>query len=667
MLQRRVSRSKGNDDGGNLLLWRVVIFACLASTLVACGAKPDSCAFWIEELQSDKVEKALREIGEKKCTAAIGEMEKLFDTGQYTDRIMQSVKQMNNPALTKKLVIKALGDAQSGAIAAYLVREWKLSEATPMLKKVIQNDKVPPFVKGANLKALLSFGKQPQEMFLIELLKTNPERQGLVLNRIAAETLGEIKSSAAVPYLINALYYSSGKQNIYGEASLSLARIGKAAAPWLKQSIEGTNPHLLSFAKEYRVNKWVIDLKLAALARDLRIASLGPHLYKYMTSTIEIPLDMPQTLQTLVKQVWESTLAAGAMGLAYLKATPYSDRLKEDIKDNEIGKTIRRRAAMALAYLDGPRSIPFFAELIRSLRQKDPKKDVPFRALRGEYFNVAAKVADAAGVESLRKLVEEEKDNEVKRVYLEWEILLESSEQCKADVACWRKLLYFDLVGTRNACAAKPAGCKFTLLKPQQKKLTARKEFLDRAEKCGDNRECWTKVFTDVIGNAEFKRLKRKYKKRVLAKLKRSKAPIGKGAQKMLTKWITSLPIQPPMPKRVADVMQGAVREKAAVMLGFSKSRDDAVAALRSFLQNRDVITRDTVLFGLERQLDVQGVTQLKAAIEKEKGKSKFAYIGDRMQLLVFRLERGDTNGTATFPPLPDKPKPKKRKKRKKT
>ncbi|MCA9521473.1 MAG: HEAT repeat domain-containing protein, partial [Myxococcales bacterium] len=233
---------------------QVSVALLFAMVVAACGPSPESCEYWKDKLQKmDKLDKAVREVGDKKCKGVFKELEKVWDTGRIRDRVLQAVKKINDPKGAEALIIKALGDTRSGAIAAYLVRDWKIKAAEPALKKVVRNDGAEPFVKAANLKALLSFGKKEHEDFLLEVLKTNPDQQGIALNRIAAQALGEIRSVKAVPYLINALYMEQGKQNAYGEASLALVRMSKEAAPMLIKSLEGKNEILNAYAKKNRL------------------------------------------------------------------------------------------------------------------------------------------------------------------------------------------------------------------------------------------------------------------------------------------------------------------------------------------------------------------------------------------------------------------------------
>lgn len=432
---------------------QVSVALLFAMAVAACGPSPESCEFWKDKLNKmDKVDQAVREVGDKKCKDVFKELEKVWDTGRVRDRVLQAVKKINDPKGAQALIIKALGDTRSGAIAAYLVRDWKIKAAVPQLQKVVKNDAVEPFVKAANLKALLSFGKKEHEDFLIEVLKTNPDQQGILLNRIAAQTLGEIRSTKAVPYLINALFMEQGKQNAYGEASLALVRMAKEAAPQLIKSFEGKNEVLRAFAKKNRIYDFVVTWKLIVMARDMKRKEFGPYLYKALTTRLKVDNTLPTKEQGTQEQVWLSTLTGAAIGLAYLGDTSYVEKLKDVLKDKDYGPRIKMQAIVALTHLAGPASVEFLAGLIRDMRDKNPKKDRRFRTLRYNYFGPLSKIADYDGTKLARKLIEEETDAEVKRGMMLSEPLLEVAEFCKNEIDCWKRLLYFDVDTERANC-----------------------------------------------------------------------------------------------------------------------------------------------------------------------------------------------------------------------
>ncbi|HOI11174.1 MAG TPA: hypothetical protein PK313_11920, partial [Myxococcota bacterium] len=157
---------------------------------------PTTCNGWTKLLRSPvKGRQAIKEIGDLRCSESIPALLDLFPNSQYKDDILQAVRTINAPDKSVELLKIALVDPESAAQAAVVAEDFAIADLRQPLLDVLKTGVAPK----ARLNALLALAKidkaslNQHEDLLIELLRNDPNLQGIQVNAAAARLLGEME------------------------------------------------------------------------------------------------------------------------------------------------------------------------------------------------------------------------------------------------------------------------------------------------------------------------------------------------------------------------------------------------------------------------------------------------------------------------------------------
>jgi HEAT repeat protein len=244
---------------------RVVPGGAVASWLVlgvlggvsGCAEEKQDCVYWTRKLaQPGSAEQALAKVEEAACVEAIPELEKVFEEGTGRPQILRIIKKIGDKEKATPLLKKALLNKEVGKEAAIMATEWKLSAVRPELEEIIKT-KVPQ--REGALKALLAIeGPEKLEALLIQLCQEDPDLQGIAVNRLAADKLGELGSKAAVPALLRAAFMrtQTGDKAI-GPARRALARIdADAVVPQLVAILDNQDQAFAEWGRNQGLAVW---------------------------------------------------------------------------------------------------------------------------------------------------------------------------------------------------------------------------------------------------------------------------------------------------------------------------------------------------------------------------------------------------------------------------
>lgn len=432
------------------MLFRALL-GMVAIGLAACGRDEDKtdCGFWADKLaRSGEIEMALAKVGQLKCKEAVPVLKALFDQGLLQESVLDTLKEIGDPASATPILKTALLVPNTARQAAAMVREWKVAEVKPELVKVLQSDQLLE-ARDAAFPALLELDAAANnEDLLIALAITDPNVQPIDINQRAIDELGKMGSKKAVPALVKGIYLRSRKgQEVFTHVRRALASIGDASVVTeVLGVLQGTNTAVLDWAKQQGIERWELD----ATPKTVQILAdtLDPRIVEPLIADLAKDIEPPKDLSDAAFDRWSMDksnrlkvvgFALGHIGvengLAELGA------LLRDMKKDTVNQRIN--AANALAYIG--------TEAAQDLLI-NAWKDEYVEVLRGALLQIVALAVDDRRIavwdemlgivpeggrkpkkppelsETVKKVLE---DNERIRTYIA------VVRECKDNLACW--------------------------------------------------------------------------------------------------------------------------------------------------------------------------------------------------------------------------------------
>jgi hypothetical protein len=420
---------------------RVAAVALVSMILVSgCFDKEEpTCDYWVPKLTSaQRGDKAMEMVSELRCAAAIPTLSQMFDDGQFPERILRTLKQIDDKAAATPILKRALLTRDTGKLAASIVADWKVKEARPELEQVLTGTALPKQRMEA-LDALLSITK-PEEIedLLITLAGDDPNLQGLEVNRRAIELLGELSSQKAAPVLVNAAFMRDNKGGMAYQASrVALARIGPVAVPLLIATIEGKNEALKAAARDNGVLdwEWQAGPEIVQLLSD----TLDPRVGKPLAANMAIELDPPAGVSQGMEEKWRvgqlNRLKVSMLGMGHIGPKDAVEDLVKILRD-PLADAVNQRlhSATSLALIGTPEAqdalLAFFGE----------ETDARFRA---PLLRPVALALDSAHLEKFKELTANETEGLVAEALKAESVVayLAVADVCKTDTSCLLKKL----------------------------------------------------------------------------------------------------------------------------------------------------------------------------------------------------------------------------------
>lgn len=226
-----------------ILVLTAVLAVGLAGSTGCHRGTPTTCKGWVKYLKSPvKAKDAIRNLGELHCKESLPELEGIFANTQYKDEVLQAVKNINAPEESVALLKLALENPEAAVQAAVVAEDFGSAALRDPLVQILTSDKA----MNARMNALKALAKidsadlSKDEALLIQILREDPNVQGIEVNAEAARILGEMKSEKAVPDLVVGLFLRTQRgQQMYTAARKALAQIGKPAVEPLIAVLEG--------------------------------------------------------------------------------------------------------------------------------------------------------------------------------------------------------------------------------------------------------------------------------------------------------------------------------------------------------------------------------------------------------------------------------------------
>lgn len=368
----------------------LLVGVCTLAMAAGTGCKkgtPTTCKGWAKLLKSPvKGRDAIKNLGDLHCKESLPALEEIFPTSQYQDQILQSVRAINAPQDSVPLLKKALADPEAAVQAAAVVEDFAVPELRQPLLDILTTDVAYKARENA-LKALVKLDasnlKQDEDL-LINLLRNDPNLQGIAVNALAAKTLGDMRSEKAIPSLIVGLFMRTQRgESMYTWARKALTAIGKPAVAPLVGALTGDKnaagkiiEDLTTTGKKLGIYEWQWQdgPEMVQVLGDLRDTAAGTAL----AANLGKPLNPPTGVDDRVTRSWQiaqqNRITMGMMALWNVGSAEIVPALKAIIENQSNDAKQRLDTASSLSMLPG------FVGLDASLQILQNTKLETFRA-----------------------------------------------------------------------------------------------------------------------------------------------------------------------------------------------------------------------------------------------------------------------------------------------
>ncbi|OQC34145.1 MAG: hypothetical protein BWX66_01881 [Deltaproteobacteria bacterium ADurb.Bin058] len=217
--------------------------------------------------------------------------------------------------------------------------------------------------------------KQHEKLF-IQLLRNDPNLQGIQVNAAAARLLGEIGSEEAIPHLIMGMFIKTQRgEKMYTAARKALARIGpKVVEPLVAVQANDRSKYgpmieeLANTASRLGMNEWEWQdgPEIYQVLGDLREISAAPAIAKSLAK----PLNPPVGVDDRVTRSWQITqqnrITMAMLALWNVGSPEIIPQLKEIIVNPDNDAKLRLDTATALGMLPGYAGMPALLDIYKT-------------------------------------------------------------------------------------------------------------------------------------------------------------------------------------------------------------------------------------------------------------------------------------------------------------
>ncbi|MDP6943494.1 MAG: HEAT repeat domain-containing protein [Myxococcota bacterium] len=334
--------------------WLVSIAALFM--LVGCFDKEeDTCTYWVPKvMQPAFTDRAVDKVAEMGCHQALGDLQTLFDDGQFQTRILRTVKQIGDKEGGAGILRKGLLLGSTSKLSASIVKDWRLAAAKPELDTILTTQNLPKSRLVA-LDALLSFARPATvEELLIKLAADDPNLQGIDVNRRAVEELGKLRSVRAIPTVIRALFVSDqvGK-SIYQSARQALAQIGSAAIDPIIALAQKKDAEFIKWSVEQGLLEW--QWRKGPELTQVLVDTLDPRAAKEVVALMALPIAPPLGVSEQMKEKWRTAqinrFTVSMTGLGSMAQLTALDGLLGMVRDpmaDMVNQRMKSASALAL-------------------------------------------------------------------------------------------------------------------------------------------------------------------------------------------------------------------------------------------------------------------------------------------------------------------------------
>ena len=377
------------------------------------------------------------------------------------------------PALTKALDWRAEVTEEHAIRAATALQNITLDDAQrgqaieaigSALDRVSQARGVDNRMRIQFLRALGSFHDPRATAAVTRVLERQSEHQDFLINRLAAEQLGQIADPASVPQLIRALYMfapNNPAMRMNDVAAQALVRIGRPALQPLLDTLAGRNTEANQIATAYiaairqRDAQAAAQMSAEAVISNEAAYALGQLGFREAIDPLiaeATQLDEGERADAEEEDAIDQQriLGAGIALVSINRTDADTPRIREALL------TVFRRGSLpakmqilvGMQHFGDPGLLPFLLERARRpAREADEIPDMRVLA-----FRAYAMLANGAEMAALQQVLTTEPEGICRDEFVEMQPAITAATECGEDLACWqRKLTDTDVLVVRKS------------------------------------------------------------------------------------------------------------------------------------------------------------------------------------------------------------------------
>ncbi len=430
----------------------LVTLTLVIAFVISCGKndpnKPDT---WIAKLENPKTKsEAIDKLAEIKAEAALDKLLEILkeDDKDLAPKALRAIIQIGKEdKITEaiKIGVKSKNRAVStSSINAVKNLPQKSDAVLQIVVDAINSEDM--FTQEAAIIAAGELKIKNAVDNLIKILENTTSTQNIILNKQAGISLGKIGDVKAIKPLVNALFIIKDEKGNKGSAFVTsrdaLVTFGKPALDEIVKSLKGENEELKAFLKSNpKIKQSDVDYNLLVMIGEMGNEEQLPVLEKFIdhsdpgvrlqAQSCMGSLNMPKAVPMLMKRY------------ALLKA-----QIPKEQDENKLPDLVKEVTNInrMLAMIATPEALK---HVMKEALTGDVKID-------GESFpdiriDAAQSLSNFAGYEfykDFQQLWAKEKDLDLKDTFKVVLTIMEVTNDCKEDAACYIK--YLDRVKTKD-------------------------------------------------------------------------------------------------------------------------------------------------------------------------------------------------------------------------
>lgn len=408
---------------------RGIHFTFALALLAGCQGETDSTkpAYWVEKLAKKPTRiEALKELGKmgpaaKEAVPAVTPW--LEEKGDWQPDAAFTLGQIGDSSVVPALVDAIDHDVGVGRDrdtrlanrlnqnVARALGKLKATDAIPDLVRLL--DSPEPKTRNTVVRAIGTIGGATGEKPLMEVVKNDEDP---AVRNVAIAALGEMRSKAAIPTLVEMMFVVRDNISHYGAARFSLIQLGDAAVQPLIDTLGHKNPAVEA-----------IQVNGEPLAKEAIEAKAGSVLGALQVKAAEAPMvSAHSSLYQRWKRSGDASLLGAVVEMTYALGDLGTDdamrALTKVVGDSE--PAIRVAASESLTTIGDPAAMPALLAAAKSGSLDGRVAAVIAASQIGNGDDLAA--FDALGRGDLEPAVKAER------------IRLEVAKECGSDADCWQ-------------------------------------------------------------------------------------------------------------------------------------------------------------------------------------------------------------------------------------
>ncbi|MBN2695178.1 HEAT repeat domain-containing protein [bacterium] len=428
-------------------MYKTKSFIFLALLLIVMGCSkndPNDPKTWISKLDNPKTrDEAISKVGELKIAGAADKLIDILkeDDKSFAPKALRSIIQIDNE---EKIIeaVKIGVNSKNKSVSTLSINSIKgLKNPNPKLIQLIIDsiDATEMFTKEAAILATGDMKIKDAVPALIKVAENMTDGQHIILNKQAVVALGQLGDPKAIPTLIKALFIikdsKGNKGGTFAVARDALVAFGKPALDAIRETIDGKNEDFKNFQKSNpKLKQSDIDFNFMVMLGEMGTEEEWDILQKFLSHS-------DSEVRVRAQAAIGSINITKAVPVLIKRYNQLKGMIVKEKDENELPKLVNEATNIN--------------RMLASLRTPEALKHVMKEALSGDLkidgetfpdlrIDAAQSLSNFAGYDyykDYQQLWAKEKDVDLKATFEVTLKVMELTNECKKDVACYIKAL----------------------------------------------------------------------------------------------------------------------------------------------------------------------------------------------------------------------------------